>query len=701
MGLLTDTIREHIEQKHREEAARNASLRDMNFRVAFDPDPALDDVHREEARANLAKLLHPEARKSLLGKAVPLFDHIRNIGKKRQGELPTPDTEASDTAQTQQGAPLEFSQGSQVLRLGDGLPTPQTAVSAPASVAQLPVPATAKRTQAVTGVPSIGTNEERAALADAAASRRPNAERERRATLADENKLTGRDKVEFIERGVLPAQTRQGSRKHETWKLADGSLVEVDFDPLAGIRYVNGEAWDIPEGATMAQKPVSLQTAWYTYPGDKEGDDPHKVRVDPRNPSVKIDETTGKPVPDGATAVDEMRVRAKIFAQSRGYYGQQLLSLKAQGHSDAEAERLAGERTQQYEDKRLSLMGAPTTHEVPLIGPDNKPIFAEVKSTKQPNVVAPILPPAAPGSQPLTQTPTAPRTAPTSSPLAPPGTRPMPGLKMSDARSAGQFGLPLTEVVVQMFGDDSQPGMKSFAKLADNKQSREKLGQAIELTLGQFGDSIGDASIGAGGGGIHVSAGGFGSWLQNALGVPGALASQKAHMLSDLLGKMTNEEKDAYNATMAQLSVMSGLRSLAKTPAALGALRNIEREAPKIGINAVDSRQFYDQLSKVASALKNAVSTPGLFPEIEDAATGKSVPFGISQSMVDRINSIPGEMQRMKGGGRGSLPTPDSPPKPAKKGDKIGLDDAKKYIQAAGGDQTKAQQNAKLDGWTF
>lgn len=714
MGLLTDVIRNNIQKKHREEELRKENLREMYTKVAFDPDPALDDAHREEARANLAKLLNPEARKSFLSKAVPLFDHVRSIGAKK-GELPTPDTK-TDGTQPQQEAPQSFEQGSPVLRLGQGLPTPQAAAAPVAAASQLPTPATAvKRGKDFFDVPSIGTNAERVTGAELARSQ--------------STRLKLRDFDEWYEKGKkvlgadadprdlaewaatqgqrLPARAVQGSRKAESWKLADGTTVDVDFDPKSGTRYVGGEAWDIPDGASRKGKDVNMQLAWAKYPGDKEGAPPHAIRIDPRDPTKRLDANTGQPVPSGAEQIDTALLQAKIRQNAYGQFGNLYRALVGQGHSESEANNIAGQQVEAEYQKRLSLMGAGSIREA--IGQDaeGNAITVPLVTTRTPSAVAPV---PAPGGAAVQQAAPSGSMVPATVPASPaatvtptgPQSRMLPGVSPATAKNAAQFGVPITESVVQIFGDENQPGLKSFAKLADDENASKRIGKAIQLTLNGFGEGIGEASLGGGAGGVHVSSGGFGTWLQNALGLPGKIASDQAQMIRSAMKEMTPQEREAYDATMAEMSVMAGLRSLSKAPAAMASIRNIEREIPKIGINVANSAQMYDQLEKVAGAINNAVSTPGLFPRVRDPKTGEQVPVGISTEMLERIKSMPAEMRRLKGGGgRNALPVPGDLPKPKTRGAKISLDDAKIYLQAANGDTTKARLNANLDGWTF
>lgn len=225
----------------------------------------------------------------------------------------------------------------------------------------------------------------------------------------------------------------------------------------------------------------------------------------------------------------------------------------------------------------------------------------------------------------------------------------LPGISTAQYRAAASQAAPVAAAVTEIFGDPRQPDLhplQSYAKLADNKQSQERIGNAIQLTINGFGDGIKEAAIGAGAAGIHVSAGGWGTWLDNQLNGPQAGASAQAKTLRGVIDKMTPEERDAYDSTMATMSTMAGLRSISRQSAAIGSLQLIERELPKIGINTTSSRQFYDQLQRTAGAIATFANTPGLFPRIK--SNGQVIRAGFTPEMQKRITELTGEMEKAK-----------------------------------------------------
>lgn len=434
------------------------------------------------------------------------------------------------------------------------------------------------------------------------------------------------------------------------------------------------------------------QTKWFSYPRDKPGDAPHAVSVDPKFPDRRQDASTNKPIPEGATEVNPSLIEAQIRQNSFGEFGNLYKALKGKGYSDADAQRLAGEQVEAEYQRRLSLMGAGRIHEAMGVDENNHPITIPLRSTPVPNATAPIPPtisggqnspvPAPPpsGSQagggpaqsaPIPKVAPATKTAAQSTPAATnpvkvPGSllapRMLPGVSPSTARIAAQYSVPITESIVQMFGDEAKTGVKplvAFAHLADDPAASARLGRAINLTKASLGDGIADASIGGGVGGIHASSGGFGTWLQNKLGVPGAVAEQNAGMLRDALSALTPEERQAYDATMSEMSVMAGLRSISKSSAAISNIRLIENEIPKLG-TAASSAQYLDQMQRIGNAMRNAVHTPGLFPMIHDPQTGKDKPVGISADIIKQLDDLPNTINELK---KGSGPAKAPPSK--------------------------------------
>src|SRR6266404_2209198 len=127
MGLLTDIIREHVEEKHADEDRRKSELRQMYHGIAFNPDPAISDSQREDARANYAKLLNPDAKKSMQ-KGGDLFDQVRAAAGQQQPNAGDGPAASSGPAPGQDTVNLAAPAGGGAMTVQNRLPMPQTAL---------------------------------------------------------------------------------------------------------------------------------------------------------------------------------------------------------------------------------------------------------------------------------------------------------------------------------------------------------------------------------------------------------------------------------------------------------------------------------------------------------------------------------------------------------------------------------------------
>lgn len=192
-----------------------------------------------------------------------------------------------------------------------------------------------------------------------------------------------------------------------------------------------------------------------------------------------------------------------------------------------------------------------------------------------------------------------------------------------------QIATPVREAAAQLFGDPSQPtlkGLNDFADLADNKESRERLGKALRLTFAAMDQATDGAHIAAGAGPISISTGGVGTWLQNYFHVPQNIAAQQAGMMQDAIKDLTPEEQRAYDATMSAFGTIVGLRSLTRASAAQASVATIEREMPVLGVNSTSKAQFNDQMARLAEIVYNGTKglPPGtLSPDLVDRIKGQ------------------------------------------------------------------------------
>jgi hypothetical protein len=243
--------------------------------------------------------------------------------------------------------------------------------------------------------------------------------------------------------------------------------------------------------------------------------------------------------------------------------------------------------------------------------------------------------PPASGAPPPAQA--QPRTPAPASSTAPKQSGDIKGIPTGMYNQSLQRVTPVREAATQIFGDPSQPELKpliSFSKLADNKESRERLGKALRLTFSQLNEATGGSHIAAGAGPISVSTGGVGTWLENYFNVPQKVAQEQVRNMQEAISGLTPEEKEAYDATMSAFGTVVGLRSLTRASAAQASVQTIEREMPVIGVNTTNSEQFLDQAQRLAEIVYNGT---------------KGIPEGMwDPAMIQRLKGLPSEIQKMK-----------------------------------------------------
>jgi hypothetical protein len=163
-----------------------------------------------------------------------------------------------------------------------------------------------------------------------------------------------------------------------------------------------------------------------------------------------------------------------------------------------------------------------------------------------------------------------------------------------------QVARPVREGATQVFGDPSQPSMKSlkdYAPLADDKAAADRMAVAFNITFSNWDQEIKEA-----GGLTHL--------VETAGGYPQLLAQLQASVREDAIGKLANDqEKDYYDSVMSSYGAIIGLRSLTKASAAQFSATAIERELPLVGINTFSTRQYYDQLHRLAEQVYNGTRT--------------------------------------------------------------------------------------------
>jgi hypothetical protein len=155
------------------------------------------------------------------------------------------------------------------------------------------------------------------------------------------------------------------------------------------------------------------------------------------------------------------------------------------------------------------------------------------------------------------------------------------------------------EANTQLFGDPSNPdlrGLDSFASLADDPESKERLGKALRLTFDGLAED-------------EKQHGSLTALIQAYAGVPQALAAAKAQVQQSVLDDLTPEEQEAYDATISAFSSIVGLRSLTGASAAQFSVRALQQDVPVIGVTAKNSAQFKNKLSRAGEIAYNGSKT--------------------------------------------------------------------------------------------
>lgn len=149
----------------------------------------------------------------------------------------------------------------------------------------------------------------------------------------------------------------------------------------------------------------------------------------------------------------------------------------------------------------------------------------------------------------------------------------------------------------QLWGDPDNPSLRplsSYAHLADDPGARSRLGKALKLVL-DSGGSEGASHIGTSIGPVSFSAGGIGEWLTNQLGVPQAVADQRAKIIRGAIESMRPEEVQYFNSLMNAIPTITGMRRLTGASAFRWSQEGLERELPMIGLAGVTSAATFRQ----------------------------------------------------------------------------------------------------------
>lgn len=621
MGLLTDLLEKKIEQHHQDKMVRDQALRGFYYDRINDPntDPAVKD----ELSQNYMKLLSPDAKKvatngfGLLGKIKAAFGK----GPQQQqdqtpvatGPIPPPSTGRTPPPTSTPSPATPLANTDPNFFKADPTANPKAAFMQgppPVPTSALPAPA---------GTPPIAHLFQNYGTWD---QKRKD---DRLGQIADQAGLIGRDKALFVGSGGA----RLPPNKTTTVKSIARPGVGEDGKPFDGL-------WDYtkgPDGSeTWAKRPEDTKgrptilsndvvTAEHATAMNKGGVDFHDEDGNPIDISKLPAGMVLQAVHRGAKTWYVPRdVQDRVIKTGNQTYAV----------SPYDVHNLPnGTGT----DLGVTNPGATSSRDTTAIDPaTGNPVVNTMVSKRTPS--APGVSgrgTATPASPPWTGTAPTPGSTPIPAPSG--GASTLRGMPSGQYNQALQRATSVREGATQIFGDPQRPDMKGlidYQDLADNADSRGRLGKVFRLILDSAHEAGPGAHISASAGPISVSTGGIGTVLTNMLGVPQKIAQQQSEIINKAIGSLTPREQEALDSTISSLSTIIGLRSLTRAPATQASMAMIERELPMIGVNTNNSKQFGDQMGRLAEVISNGV---------------KGIPKGmLDQRLVDRISGLPSEM---------------------------------------------------------
>jgi hypothetical protein len=167
----------------------------------------------------------------------------------------------------------------------------------------------------------------------------------------------------------------------------------------------------------------------------------------------------------------------------------------------------------------------------------------------------------------------------------------------------------------QVWGDPDNPNMRSlssYAYLADDPGSKQRLGQALRMVLDAGGDS-GAEHMGGAVGPVSFSAGNLGTALSYKLGLPQAAANAKSQAIQKVFAGMRPDEVDYFNLLMNAIPDITGFRRITGGSAFKWSQSTLERELPMVGLAGVQSsKDFRQKLVSLGNPLLTAAKNlPG------------------------------------------------------------------------------------------
>jgi len=622
MGLLTDILEKKVEDKHKDEEDRKRKLREFYYDRIHDDDT--DPAVREQISGDYLKLLSPEAKKQAqkgLGIIGQLKQKFMGGPKKQDQQQQTPQThQPAQTPATQQDNASREPQQSMSLadKFKQGPSQPQ---------AQAPQP-DAKVEQFKQG-PQF---------------------------FKDYGKSADKRKEDLTKyKSDLDRDAKIAEEKAKPQKLTPVMVQVKDKEkPIQALRSADGKYYDVNSGdALEIEKEMPKESTKGGY-----------IRSVPHSVGLKDAKTQAA---NGAEflGADGKMINLEDLPEDMGLQamvrGNEMFWVPVTPTQKAVTVggKVYGVNPYQIQDVGKQGAGGPvelgpsktgsahTSEQIavnPVTGAVTKNTLRSTTTPQTPGAHQPGEGPA-PAPAPIGSAPTPQQGAPKPTP-APQANSDIKGMPSGMYNQMLQRVTPVREAATQVFGDPSQPdlkGLKDYMQLADDPKARERIGTALRLTFDGLNQATsGGAHISAEAGPVSVSTGGIGQLFTNWLGVPQKTAEQQTKIIQDAINKMTPEEKEYYDSVMSAFSTVVGLRSLTRASAAQSSVSAIERELPIIGVNTTDSKQFADQMQRLAEIVYNG--TKGIPPGMLDP------------QLVERIKTLPAEMQKRKASGPAKAP---------------------------------------------
>ncbi len=721
LQTTADAANKRFSEKTAEENKVKDEQRKMYWNIAYDTSGQYNDAQKSAALEQYNKLVPASLRKPSQ-KFNQIFGTLTQAAKAHAAtqdgqqpgaqpspanKLPGPSTPPPSPSSATLAAPPGG--GAMTTQPPASLSGPQTPKPSPAATPQLTGPKTPPPQPAQGGVP-IQTDADMQTRADAASA--------------------AQTKREL-------AKTKE---EQDFWTEQGKKLLGADASPRDLAEYAGSKGTKLPPVAAVKMTPTMLQMKdgetiqsmrspdgkYYDLRGNLM--DPDAIKAETGKPSSAMPRFSGQDI-----TLESAKAQAKAGQKFNGIDGSEI-SLEdlppnmvlqpltmggkvlflpvdpAQTHITVGNEVIA---TDKYHMKDIASGGGTdlgvartgSTNTPTQVVRDNEGVPHVLGSTTQPNTPGPKTAappaqskPAGPGPSPRGQIGSPATPAPGGGARAAMGVT--PGMDKDYLQTARSVQQALTQVV----GDDSNPNLKTVVSLAPDvlkdPKKTERVGKAIRMMLG--GDSgLEGAHVQAGAsvGPVSIGLGGFGSFLTQSLNMDAKVAAKINENLKAAMKDMTPEEKNLVDATVAAFEESIAMRSINKSGVSNAQVGAIQNTLPLIGANTFSVDEFATRMQNWAQqGLNGTWGVPAQY---------------FRKGFIDKLKSVSDDMEKLRSksspspkskdamGGGPQTPKPGDLPKPSTKGAKLSVDDAAKYLQAAGGDKAKAKKMAGDDGWTF